>query len=81
MGQKPYAKERDEVLQSFLSGIGRYAEKGAVAGTDRPQTSDLSSKKMSPDGFSCIMLLLVYDPQIVFARGNGEKQKGVICRT
>jgi hypothetical protein len=36
----------------MVSGSGRYAEYGAVAGAHRPQTSDLSSKKMSPDGFS-----------------------------
>ena len=28
------------------------SEYGAVAGAHRPQTSDLTSKKMSPDGFS-----------------------------
>ena len=52
MGQKPYAKEPDEVLQSSLSGSGRYVEYGAVAGARRPQPSDLTSKKMSPDGSS-----------------------------
>jgi hypothetical protein len=34
----------------MVSGSGRYAEYGAVAGAHRPQTSDLTSKKMSPDG-------------------------------
>jgi hypothetical protein len=33
-------------------GLGGYVEYGAVAGAHRPQTSDLTSKKMSPDGSS-----------------------------
>jgi hypothetical protein len=45
MGQKPYGKERDEVLQSPLSGSGRYAEEGAVGGAHRTQTSDLTQKR------------------------------------
>ena len=36
----------------MVSGSGRYVESGAVAGAHRPQPSDLTSKKMSPDGFS-----------------------------
>ena len=36
----------------MVSGSGRYVESGAVAGAHRPQPSDLTSKKISPDGFS-----------------------------
>jgi hypothetical protein len=50
MGQKPYVKEQDEVLQSPLSGSGRYVRHGAVAGASNPQPSDLTSKKISPGG-------------------------------
>ena len=35
-----------------VSGPGCYVESGAVAGVHRPQPSDLTSKKISPDGFS-----------------------------
>jgi hypothetical protein len=37
----------------MVSGSERYAEYGAVAGAHRLHTGDLTSKKMSPDGFSC----------------------------
>jgi hypothetical protein len=37
----------------MVSGSERYAEYGAVVGAHRPHTSDLSSKKISPDGVSC----------------------------
>jgi hypothetical protein len=36
----------------MVSGSGRYVKYRAVAGAHRPQTSDLTSKKMSPDGLS-----------------------------
>jgi hypothetical protein len=37
---------------SIVSGSGRYVEYGTVAGAHRPQISDLTLKKMLPDGLS-----------------------------
>jgi hypothetical protein len=69
MGQKPYAKERDEVLQSSPSRSGHYVEHGAVAGAHRPQTSDLSSKKCPLTTFqhtnnASLSMSLQYRPDI-----------------
>ena len=60
----------------MVSGSGRYVEPGAVAGAHRPQTSDLISKKMSPDGFSTCKQ---YDAPLSNLMGR-KKFSQLLCR-
>jgi hypothetical protein len=67
----------------MVSGSGRYAEYLAVAGAHKPHTSDLTSKMISPDGFSCKQYYTPISEKSIVGQEEGWprfRRHGTLCR-